>query len=87
MCAAAAILARLLRQPEWGLAEKRRVTCQRIVASGQFLLRSVDFNLRCALLQFSTQSAHFCTSSLAPHGMTGTDDVEFFGEPSISLSE
>jgi hypothetical protein len=33
------------------------------------------------------QSAHLCAASPAPHGITGTDDVEFFGEPSISLSE
>jgi hypothetical protein len=35
----------------------------------------------------STQSAHFWISSLAPHGITGTEEVEFFGEPSMSLSE
>jgi hypothetical protein len=34
------------------------------------------------------KSPHFCTAaSPAPQGMIGTDDVEFFGEPSISLSE
>ncbi len=34
------------------------------------------------------KSPHFCTSlSAAPQGMMGTVDVEFFGEPSISLSE
>lgn len=33
-------------------------------------------------------SPHFCTfTSAVPHGMIGTLDVEFFGEPSISLSE
>lgn len=33
-------------------------------------------------------SPHFCTLvSPAPHGIIGTDEVEFFGEPSISLSE
>ncbi len=36
---------------------------------------------------FSTQSAHFATSEFAPQGMIGTDEVEFFGEPSISRSE
>jgi hypothetical protein len=36
---------------------------------------------------YPTQSAHLCAASPAPHGITGTDDVEFFGEPSISLSE
>jgi hypothetical protein len=36
---------------------------------------------------FSTQSAHFGTSVVAPHGMIGTVEVEFFGEPSISRSE
>jgi hypothetical protein len=36
---------------------------------------------------FSTHSAHFCTSSLPPQGMIGTEEVEFFGEPSTSLSE
>jgi len=36
---------------------------------------------------YSTQSAHFCTSSLPPQGITGTVEVEFFGEPSMSLSE
>jgi hypothetical protein len=30
---------------------------------------------------------HFWIWSAAPHGMIGTDEVEFFGEPSISLSE
>jgi hypothetical protein len=35
----------------------------------------------------STQSAHFWISSPAPHGITGTEEVEFFGEPSMSLSE
>ncbi len=34
------------------------------------------------------KSPHFCTLlSAAPQGMTGTVEVEFFGEPSISLSE
>jgi hypothetical protein len=33
-------------------------------------------------------SPHFWTfASPGPHGMTGTVEVEFFGEPSISLSE
>ena len=33
-------------------------------------------------------SPHFCTEvSAAPQGMIGTVDVEFFGDPSISLSE
>jgi hypothetical protein len=36
---------------------------------------------------YPTQSAHLCAASPAPHGITRTDDVEFFGEPSISLSE
>jgi hypothetical protein len=35
----------------------------------------------------SIQSPHFCTSPLAPQGMIGTDEVEFFGEPSMILSE
>jgi len=34
----------------------------------------------------STQSAHRCGGS-DPHGMIGTLEVEFLGEPSISLSE
>src|SRR6201987_1442676 len=34
------------------------------------------------------KSLHFCTSpSAAPQGMIGTVEVEFFGEPSTSLSE
>ena len=34
------------------------------------------------------KSAHFCTAvSAAPQGMIGTLEVEFLGEPSISLSE
>jgi hypothetical protein len=37
--------------------------------------------------QCSIQSAHFSTCPSGPHGMTGTEEVEFFGEPSISLSE
>ncbi|GEM_PF-4233719 len=33
-------------------------------------------------------SPHFWTlASAAPHGMIGTVEVEFFGEPSINLSE
>jgi hypothetical protein len=35
---------------------------------------------------FSTQSAHFCTAASWPQGWIGTVEVEFFGEPSISLS-
>jgi hypothetical protein len=35
---------------------------------------------------FSTQSAHFGGGS-APHGMIGTVEVEFFGEPSMMRSE
>jgi hypothetical protein len=39
-------------------------------------------------LAYWMNSPHFCTvASPAPQGMTGTDEVEFFGEPSISLSE
>ena len=39
-------------------------------------------------LRYSMNSPHFWMEvSLAPHGMIGTDEVEFFGEPSISLSE
>jgi hypothetical protein len=34
---------------------------------------------------FSIQSTHFSTGSL-PHGMIATDEVEFFGDPSIILS-
>jgi len=38
--------------------------------------------------RYSIKSPHFWTVvSVGPHGMTGTDDVEFFGEPSINLSE
>jgi hypothetical protein len=34
------------------------------------------------------KSAHFCTFvSAAPQGMIGTVEVEFFGEPSMILSE
>jgi hypothetical protein len=36
---------------------------------------------------FSSQSEHFGTSVAAPHGMMGTVEVEFFGEPSIRRSE
>jgi hypothetical protein len=35
----------------------------------------------------SIQSAHFSTLASPPQGMIGTEEVEFFGEPSISLSE
>jgi hypothetical protein len=35
-----------------------------------------------------TKSPHFSTAASAgPHGITGTEEVEFFGDPSISLSE
>ena len=39
------------------------------------------------IIQCSIQSPHFWVWSLAPHGMIGTEEVEFLGEPSISLSE
>jgi hypothetical protein len=35
---------------------------------------------------FSIHSAHFGTS-VEPHGMIGTVEVEFFGEPSMMRSE
>src|SRR5436305_919912 len=35
----------------------------------------------------SSHSAHFGTFVAAPHGMIGTVEVEFFGEPSIRRSE
>jgi len=40
-------------------------------------------------LLYRMKSPHFCTSpsSAFPQGMIGTLEVEFFGEPSISLSE
>ena len=31
---------------------------------------------------FSRKSAHFCIWSFCPQGIIGTDEVEFFGEPS-----
>jgi putative ABC transport system substrate-binding protein len=34
---------------------------------------------------FATQSAHFATAPF-PHGMIGTEEVEFFGDPSMILS-
>ncbi len=35
-----------------------------------------------------TKSPHFSiAASPVPHGMIGTEEVEFFGDPSISLSE
>jgi hypothetical protein len=34
---------------------------------------------------FSIQSTHFATGSL-PHGMIGTEEVEFFGDPSMIRS-
>jgi hypothetical protein len=40
------------------------------------------------LPRYSINSPHFWTvASPGPHGMIGTDEVEFLGEPSISLSE
>jgi hypothetical protein len=53
-------------------------------ASGGILRRSLGL---VAPDYFSTKSAHLGTDASAPHGMIGTLDVEFFGEPSISLSE
>jgi hypothetical protein len=40
-------------------------------------------------LAYRMKSLHFsiAAASVAPQGMMGTDEVEFFGEPSISLSE
>jgi hypothetical protein len=38
MCAVPAILARLLRQPAWVLAEKRQVTCPRTASQAQPIL-------------------------------------------------
>ena len=49
--------------------------------------RGVKARLARLLRDYSTQSAHFATSAVGPHGMIGTVEVEFFGEPSISLSE
>ena len=43
--------------------------------------------LRARAGHFSTKSAQRCTSAFAPHGMIGTEDVEFFGEPSMIRSE
>jgi hypothetical protein len=38
--------------------------------------------------QCEMKSPHLCTLvSVVPHGMIGTEDVEFFGDPSISRSE
>lgn len=43
--------------------------------------------VRC-LAPYWMNSPHFCTvASPPPQGMIGTEEVEFFGEPSISLSE
>jgi len=43
---------------------------------------------RAKLAAYWMKSPHFCIApSAAPQGMIGTLDVEFFGEPSISLSE
>jgi hypothetical protein len=39
----------------------------------------------CSALDYSSQSLHFRRAS--PQGMMGTLEVEFFGLPSISLSE
>jgi hypothetical protein len=36
---------------------------------------------------FFSQSAHFGGSPAAPQGVKGTAEVEFFGEPSTSLSD
>jgi aspartyl-tRNA synthetase len=36
---------------------------------------------------FSTNSAHLSTAPAPPHGMIGTVEVEFFGEPSMMRSE
>jgi hypothetical protein len=36
---------------------------------------------------FFSQSAHFGGSPEVPQGVNGTDEVEFLGEPSTSLSE
>ena len=36
---------------------------------------------------FSRKSAHFCIWSFCPQGIIGTDEVEFFGEPSMRRSE
>jgi hypothetical protein len=33
------------------------------------------------------KSPHFSMAALVPHGVIGTEEVEFFGEPSMSLSE
>ena len=58
------------------------------------VLTSPASTQRLAMRRFSkagphyfSQSAHFGGSPEVPHGMIGTDDVEFLGEPSTSLSE
>src|SRR5208282_3052375 len=40
----------------------------------------------CLRCYFSTKSSHFWIWSFAPQGMIGTDEVEFFGEPSMRRS-
>jgi hypothetical protein len=42
---------------------------------------------RLRAFQFEMKSPHFWIVSGAPQGMIGTEDVEFFGDPSISRSE
>jgi hypothetical protein len=43
--------------------------------------------LAAATHQLSRKSPQRCTVSFAPHGMIGTLEVEFFGDPSIKRSE
>ena len=52
----------------------------------QILLR--DIICAVAVSAYWINSPHFwIVVSVAPQGMIGTEDVEFFGDPSISLSE
>ena len=47
------------------------------------LLPETARKVKSGIRPYSTHSAHFGTSAPAPHGMIGTVEVEFFGEPSI----
>ena len=49
--------------------------------------RAKPASRRIAAYHFSTKSPHFSIWSAEPHGMIGTEDVEFFGEPSMMRSE
>jgi hypothetical protein len=65
----------------------RSIGCQRLGTLITWPGRALCAIDRQLVADYSTHSATSSASSPAPRGITGIDKVEFFGEPSMSLSE